>query len=159
MLWHHAAVKIQIRIGKSKRGHKSRLSRMDQQFRFSPADGQLVTVEEAAILIVKTESVAAGEGDIRIWLAEKKQVPVFQNKCLCDAALNGRNSGDEVGALGAGDKNSLVRHEITWAKNATDANPWAKIIACTTIGFGSDGQRLTGPTFSVVNLARFGVVR
>ena len=66
---------------------------MDQHFGFSTTDGQLVTVEESAILIIETESVATGEGDTGIGLTKEKQIPILQDQRI------GRVSQSALGLL------------------------------------------------------------
>ena len=101
---------------------------MDQDFGFSATDGQLVAVQESAILIVETKPMATGEGNTRIGLAHEKQIPILQNQRIGDATLDGRNTRHEIPALGPWGKNRLLRHEITWAKKRSDATPWPEVV-------------------------------
>src|SRR5262249_37927208 len=80
--------RVQFRVGQSERGHETALRVLHQDLRLLPANCQFISIEESAIIVIEAKSVTGGVGHLAIALTQEKQVAVFDNERVCDAATN-----------------------------------------------------------------------
>src|ERR1700747_3280777 len=83
-------VKVQVGVEQAKNSHEIPLRIADQNLGLPSTNDELVSVQEAAIIIIQTKPVTRRQRHVPVAFAQEKQVPVLDDKRFGDTPYSAR---------------------------------------------------------------------